>query len=84
MMQKYNNSSFKIVSFANVYHIDYRMLPRIENYPYLDFYNATFLYKNQRHNHIENILSLSYLVSHKLELGYTKLFSPEYTFSTRG
>lgn len=56
------------------------MLPRIENYPYLDFYNAT----NQRHNHIENILSLSYLVSHKLKLGYTKLFSPEYTFSTRG
>jgi len=80
MMQKYNNRSFKIVSLANVYHIDYRMLPRIENYPYLDFYNAT----NQRHNHIENILSLSYLVSHKLELGYTKLFSPEYTFSTRG
>ena len=78
MMQKYNNSSFKIVSFANVYHIDYRMLPRIENYPNLDFYNAT------RHNHIENILSLSYLVSHKLELGYTELFSPEYTFSTRG
>ena len=77
MMQKYNNSSFKIVSLANVYHIDYRMLPRIENYPYLDFYNAT-------NNHIRNIISLLYLVSHKLKLGYTKLFSPEYTFSTRG